>query len=83
VKTIHVRHKTSRGPRSKVFPNVSRSEVAKHLKITRSHVSKILSGTVTPSVDVLERMANLFQMSMEELNRQIQISQPKHAKTFD
>ena len=71
MKTSHVRHRTNRGERSKIFPEICRQEVAKSLGVTRSHVSKILSGNVSPSVEVLERMARLLGMTMEALTHRI------------
>lgn len=45
--------------------------MARQLDITRSHVSKILSGHVEPSSDILLRLAAVLGIRAEELMNRI------------
>lgn len=71
MKVAEFRHKRKSGERSPVFPDICRAALAQRLGVTRGHVSKILSGNVSPSVEVLERMARLLGMTMEALTHRI------------
>jgi transcriptional regulator with XRE-family HTH domain len=71
MKTSHVSYPSGKGSRSKVFPEINRAEVARQLDITRSHVSKILSGHVEPSSDILLRLAAVLGIRAEELMNRI------------
>ena len=68
MKTSHVTYRTGRGPRSSEFKEVNRSEVARKLGVSRSHISRILSGNVDPSVEVLDKLSRLLRISMGQLN---------------
>jgi transcriptional regulator with XRE-family HTH domain len=74
MKTNHLTHKSPSGARSKTFPEINRSEVARRMGCTRSHISKILSGKGRPSVQVLEQMAELMKVPMERLNEAIRVA---------
>ena len=73
MKTSHVRHSSARGARSQILPEINRSEVARQLNLTRSHISKIFAGKVSPSVEVLSSLAKLLGVSMEELSRRVKM----------
>lgn len=71
IRTGHLKHTSLRGARSRVLPDVNRSELARRLGIGRSYVSKVLSGSVSPGVEMLEGLAREFGVSMEEMNHRL------------
>lgn len=51
----------------RVFHDISQSALAERLAISKSYLSEIESGTKTPTLDLLRKYANTFNMPLSSL----------------
>jgi transcriptional regulator with XRE-family HTH domain len=58
------------GNRSKFAPELNRSEVARRVGVTRSHMSLIMSGKIKPTTDTLVKLGKVLGMeSVDQVMR--------------
>ena len=53
--------------RLRVEKNISQEEMAKKIKVHANHVSRYERGLSAPSIEVVEKMAKLLDISIDEL----------------
>ena len=51
----------------RVFHDLKQFELAERLKVSKSHVSEIESGTKTPSLELIERYSAEFQIPVSAI----------------
>jgi len=71
MKTAHVGFKSKSGERGRFFPEINRSEVARKTGMDRSTVSQILSGVETPGMESLKKLARVFRVDTDELDKRL------------
>jgi transcriptional regulator with XRE-family HTH domain len=53
--------------RLRVEKNISQEEMAKKIKVHANHLSRYERGLSAPSIEVVEKMAKLLDVSIDEL----------------
>lgn len=58
-----------RGERANVLPRLNRSALAREVGVSRSQLSRILSGKIEPPVKTLRRLAEVLSASLDEVDK--------------
>jgi len=68
INTYKYQYDDERGERSGVLPEVNRSALSRDTGISRSQLSRILSGKVEPPLKTLRVLADALEASLDEVD---------------
>lgn len=66
-----VAHRTRRGRRSKRYPNICLSQLAREVGVGVPHISKVMRGIKNPSLALAKRISAALGVSLDTLVEQI------------
>jgi transcriptional regulator with XRE-family HTH domain len=70
-------YEDKRGERSDVLPRLNRSALAREIGVSRSQLSRIFAGSLTPPLHTLQKLAGALDATLDEMVEFLKRNQKK------